>query len=119
MTVVALRRPALFRQIRVTGPGRQAEILKLRTLGQHGNPDTCWTVPPRQCTAFGRFLRVTHLDELPQLANVALGQMSLVGPRPGAAVFRRQFAQDDTRLRRPPADDGRPDRLGPGARAER
>ncbi len=89
-----LRRPALFRQIRVTGPGRQAEVLKLRTLGQHGNPDTCWTVPPRRSTAFGRFLRDTHLDELPQLANVVLGQMSLVGPRPERPYFAARFAQE-------------------------
>ncbi len=89
-----LRRPALFRQIRVTGPGRQAEVLKLRTLGLHGNPDTCWTVPPQRSTAFGRFLRGTHLDELPQLANVALGQMSLVGPRPERPYFAARFAQE-------------------------
>ena len=89
-----LRRPALFRQIRVTGPGRQAEVLKLRTLGHHGNPDTCWTVPPQRSTAFGRFLRGTHLDELPQLANVALGQMSLVGPRPERPYFAARFAQE-------------------------
>ena len=89
-----LRRPALFRQIRVTGPGRQAEVLKLRTMGHHGNPDTCWTVPPQRSTAFGRFLRSTHLDELPQLANVALGQMSLVGPRPERPYFAARFAQE-------------------------
>ena len=89
-----LRRPALFRQIRVTGRGRQAEVLKLRTLGHHGNPDTCWTVPPQRSTAFGRSLRGTHLDELPQLANVALGQMSLVGPRPERPYFAARFAQE-------------------------
>jgi exopolysaccharide biosynthesis polyprenyl glycosylphosphotransferase len=89
-----LRRPALFRQIRLTGPGRQAEVLKLRTMGHHGNPDTCWTVPPQRSTAFGRFLRSTHLDELPQLGNVALGQMSLVGPRPERPYFAARFAQE-------------------------
>ena len=47
VTRLQLRRPALFRQIRVTGSGRQAEIVKIRTLNSHGNPDTCWTVPLR------------------------------------------------------------------------
>ena len=89
-----LRRPALFRQMRVTGSGRQAEIFKLRTLDNPGNPDTCWTVPLQRCTGFGRFLRSTHLDELPQLANVALGQMSLVGPRPERPYFALCFEQD-------------------------
>jgi len=88
-----LRRPALFRQVRVVGGGRQAEIVKLRTLGQHTDPDTSWTVPPAQCSGLGRFLRMTHIDELPQLASVLRGDMSLVGPRPERPHFARQFSQ--------------------------
>jgi lipopolysaccharide/colanic/teichoic acid biosynthesis glycosyltransferase len=89
-----LRRPALFRQARVTGSGRTAEIIKLRTLQSHGNPDTCWVVSLQQVTAFGRFLRMTHFDELPQLVNVLCGQMSLVGPRPERPYFARRFEQE-------------------------
>ena len=88
-----LRRPALFRQVRVVGGGRQAEIVKLRTLGQHTDPDTCWAVPPARCTGLGRFLRMTHIDELPQLVSVLRGDMSLVGPRPERPHFARQFSQ--------------------------
>ncbi len=91
---LTLRRPALFRQVRVVGQGNLAEIVKLRTLGRHGDPDTSWSVPAGQCGALGRFLRITHIDELPQLVSVLRGDMSLVGPRPERPHFVRQFSQD-------------------------
>jgi len=90
---LTLRRPALFRQVRVVGQGNLAEIVKLRTLGRHGDPDTSWSVPPGQCGALGRVLRVTHIDELPQLVSVLRGDMSLVGPRPERPHFVREFSQ--------------------------
>jgi lipopolysaccharide/colanic/teichoic acid biosynthesis glycosyltransferase len=90
---LTLRRPALFRQVRVVGQGKLAEIVKLRTLGRHGDPDTSWSVPAGQCGALGRALRVTHIDELPQLVSVLRGDMSLVGPRPERPYFVRQFSQ--------------------------
>jgi lipopolysaccharide/colanic/teichoic acid biosynthesis glycosyltransferase len=90
---LTLRRPALFRQVRVVGQGKLAEIVKLRTLGRHGDPDTSWSVPAGQCGALGRVLRVTHIDELPQLVSVLRGDMSLVGPRPERPHFVRQFSE--------------------------
>ncbi len=89
-----LRRPALFRQVRVVGSGQLAEIVKLRTVAGHLDPDRYWTPSERQCTRFGWFLRASHLDELPQLVNVLRGEMSLVGPRPERPYFALQFAQE-------------------------
>jgi lipopolysaccharide/colanic/teichoic acid biosynthesis glycosyltransferase len=96
--------PVLLRQARVTGDGTVASSLKLRTVPVSRDPDarspdtqwpdTQWTVDERQCSPFGRWLRATHLDELPQLVNVLRGEMSLVGPRPERPYFARQFCRD-------------------------
>jgi len=87
------RGPALFRQTRVTQGGKTMELLKLRSMVDHPDPDTRWVVLPEQTTRLGRWLRTTHLDELPQLFNVLRGDMSLVGPRPERPYFAARFAQ--------------------------
>ncbi len=86
---VDLGLPPLFRQVRVVGRGRLATIAKLRTLRPAGDPDTTWAALPGQTTRFGRLMRSTHADELPQLASVVRGDMALVGPRPERPHFAR------------------------------
>ncbi|MCZ7525791.1 MAG: sugar transferase [Acidimicrobiia bacterium] len=81
--LVANRGPLLYRQRRVGRDGRRFEILKFRTMRPAGPGGSEWTAAddPR-VTPFGRFLRRTHLDELPQVVNVLRGDLSIVGPRP-------------------------------------
>ena len=85
-------RPVLFRQVRVGRSGRIIKITKLRTV-MSVDRDGRWTVSPGDCSALGRWLRATHLDELPQLLNVIRGDMSLVGPRPERPYFTSRFAE--------------------------
>jgi exopolysaccharide biosynthesis polyprenyl glycosylphosphotransferase len=90
--------PALFRQTRVTRSGATMELLKLRSMIDHADSDTRWAVLPEQTTQLGRWqlgrwLRSTHLDEVPQLINVLRGEMSLVGPRPERPYFAARFEQ--------------------------
>jgi exopolysaccharide biosynthesis polyprenyl glycosylphosphotransferase len=85
--------PVLFRQTRVTRGGQTMELLKLRSMIDHTGSDTRWVVLPEQTNRLGRWLRSTHLDELPQLVNVLRGQMSLVGPRPERPYFVAAFEQ--------------------------
>lgn len=78
------RGPAIFRQKRIGQNGELFEIYKFRTmyLGTPDLPTDQMQKLPSRITRVGALLRKTSLDELPQLINVALGNMSLVGPRP-------------------------------------
>jgi exopolysaccharide biosynthesis polyprenyl glycosylphosphotransferase len=112
---IDLGRPILFRQRRVGIDGQEFEMLKFRTM--RGNPKSSgqansdWadavitgekglraratgnSTPNTRATKVGRILRKTAIDELPQLINVARGEMSLIGPRPEMPAYANQFEQ--------------------------
>jgi len=111
--------PALFRQIRTGLNGDHFTVFKFRTmrqgsaeqfleLAQAAGQDSMFfklETDPR-VTRFGTFLRKTSLDELPQLFNVLLGTMSLVGPRPLPVEVDQSGADVSRRLRALPGITG-------------
>jgi len=86
--------PGIYGQVRVGRHGKPYRIYKIRTMAHDcervSGPKWSTAGDPR-VTALGRWLRLTHLDELPQLWNVLRGEMSLVGPRPERPEFVKQL----------------------------
>ena len=89
--------PVFFRQTRPGLHGKPFEMVKFRTMldahDENGNP----LPDSERMTPFGRFLRSTSLDELPELWNVLKGDMSLVGPRPLAMAYLPLYSAEQAR----------------------
>jgi lipopolysaccharide/colanic/teichoic acid biosynthesis glycosyltransferase len=89
--------PVLYRQQR-PGLGRKPfEMLKFRTMTNSRDRQGSLLPDDKRLTQFGRFLRSTSLDELPELLNVLKGEMSLVGPRPLLMRYLDRYAPEHAR----------------------
>ena len=88
-------RNGFFLQTRIGRHGRPFRVVKLRTMCPSASSSTVTTSGDPRITRLGRILRRSKLDELPQLYNVLVGDMSLVGPRPDVPGFADRLAGDD------------------------
>ena len=89
--------PVFFVQERVTRNGKVFRLIKFRTMVEDAEANTgpmLSIMNDPRITPLGRFLRKSRLDELPQLWNILLGDMSLVGPRPERPIFVGQFESE-------------------------
>ena len=93
--------PVLFKQVRIGREGRSFGMFKFRSMVKNAAALGPFNTAANdtRITRVGRFIRRTSLDELPQLLNVLLGDMSLVGPRPDVPVQRSLYNDADWALR--------------------
>ena len=100
VSALVFRAPPLFTQPRLGRGGSEFRFHKIRSLPADTRPDAGkYELKAVQVPAWGRFLRRTHLDELPQLSHVVSGRMSLVGPRPEMPSLSATFDPEFVRLR--------------------
>tara|TARA_R110000850_G_scaffold277086_1_gene422301 strand:- start:24358 stop:25743 length:1386 start_codon:yes stop_codon:yes gene_type:complete len=94
--LIANRGPLFYFQERVGKNGKTFFIIKLRSMIIDAEKDgAVWASNNDQrVTAFGRFLRKSRIDEIPQFVNVLKGDMSIIGPRPERPVFVKELSED-------------------------
>lgn len=92
---IMLGSPVIFRQERGGLGGKHFMILKFRTMTDKRDGEGNLLPDSERLTRFGRFLRRTSLDELPQLVNILRGEMSFVGPRPQLAEFLPHYTDEE------------------------
>jgi lipopolysaccharide/colanic/teichoic acid biosynthesis glycosyltransferase len=93
-TAIFMGTPVFISQDRVGLHGRVFKLFKLRTMmGKSSEEYISTALDDARVTSLGKFMRRSHLDELPQLWNVLIGDMSLIGPRPEQEFFVKEYRE--------------------------
>lgn len=98
--VLDSRGGVFFRGVRVGQYGKDFKIFKFRSMVKDAEGKGKWNVGDndKRITRFGHFLRKSKLDELPQLINVLIGDMSLVGPRPELRYYVEMYIEREKKI---------------------
>jgi len=94
---IKLGSPIFFRHVRPGWRGQPFQLLKFRTMTEARDDKGNYLPDQQRLTPFGCWLRSTSLDELPELLNVVLGEMSLVGPRPLLMKYLERYTLEEAR----------------------
>lgn len=97
MIAIKLDKPILFTQERIGKNGETFKLYKFRSMSNEVDSDGNLLPDNLRLTSFGKFLRSTSIDELPELWNIIIGDMSLVGPRPLVTQYLPYFTKDEAK----------------------
>jgi lipopolysaccharide/colanic/teichoic acid biosynthesis glycosyltransferase len=95
ISTISFQKFGLFRQIRIGLQGKKFWIYKIRSMEGDDESDSVTILNDPRINSYGKILRKTKLDEIPQLWNVLIGDMSLVGPRPDVPGYADSLKGDD------------------------
>ncbi len=95
---VGMPGPLLFRQIRIGRGGKPFTIYKFRSMKINSSSKSITLSNDKRITPFGRFIRNTKIDELPQLFNILKGDMNIVGPRPDVPGYYDTLTGEDQKI---------------------
>ena len=92
---ISTKKSGIFKQERIGQHAKPFYIFKIRSMIENNASNHITVKNDKRITKFGRFIRKYHLDELPQIYNVFIGEMSFVGPRPDVKGYADLLTNDD------------------------